>query len=60
MGEGVVVTLCWLDKALPAVGKSQENVEDRGAGVVSWFVRDAEGFDRWADKLLARGGKDGR
>ena len=56
----MVVTLCWLDKALPAVGKSQENVEDRGAGVVRWFVRDAEGFDSWADKLLARGGKEGR
>ena len=59
----MVVTLCWLeDKALPAVGKSQENVEDRGAGVVTWFVRDwdAEGFDSWADKLLARGGKEGR
>ena len=55
----MVVTLCWLDKALPAVGKSQENVEDRGAGVVTWFVRDwdAEG---WADKLLPRGGKEGR
>ena len=58
----MVVTLCLLDKALPAVGKSQENVEDRGAGVVTWFVRDwdAEGFDSWADKLLARGGKEGR
>ena len=56
----MVVTLCWLDKALPAVGKSQENVEERGARVVTWFVRDAEGFDSWADKLLPRGGKEGR
>ena len=58
----MVIALCWIDRALPAVGKSQENVEERGAGVVTGLLlvieRDAEGC--WADKLLGTGGKEGR
>ena len=61
---GVVTALCWTDRALPAVGKSQENVEERGAGVVTGLLvmeRDAEGlFGCRADKLLGTGGKEGR
>ena len=44
------------------MGKSQEKVEERGAGVVTGLLlvieRDAEGC--WADKLLGTGGKEGR
>ena len=57
----MVIALCWIDRALPAVGKSQEKVEERGAGVVTGLLvieRDAEGC--WADKLLGTGGKEGR
>ena len=47
------------------MGKSQENVEERGAGVVTGVLvieRDAdEGLLGWrADKLLGTGGKEGR
>ena len=59
-----MTALCWRDRALPAVGKSQENVEERGAGVVIGLLvieRDAEGLlGWWADKLLGTGGKEGR
>ena len=58
-----MTALCWIDRALPAVGKSQENVDERGAGVVIGLVieRDAEGLlGCWADKLLGTGGKEGR
>ena len=57
----MVRALCWTDRALPAVGNSQEKVEERGAGVVTGLLvieRDAEGC--WADKLLGTGGKEGR
>ena len=61
---GVVTALCWIDRALPAVGNSQEKVEERGAGVVtglSVIERDAEGLlGCRADKLLGTGGKEGR
>ena len=55
-----MTALCWID---PAVGKSQENVEERGAGVVRGLVieRGADGLlGCWADKLLGTGGKEGR
>ena len=58
-----MTAFCWIDRALPAVGKSQENVDERGAGVVIGLVieRDAEGLlGCWTDKLLGTGGKEGR
>ena len=50
-----------MDRALPAVGKSQEGVEERGAGVVSGLIMEDNELAGWlADKLLATGGKEGR
>ena len=43
------------------MGKSQEGVEERGAGVVSGLImEDNELAGCSADKLLATGGKEGR